>query len=70
MILIIILNDIQKKNPAFFPAKSATFGSKQCHQKDIFKLKPSLSTYMKIFPIFIIKLLENFFGFFLMSIYK
>ena len=44
-------NDIPKKTPAFFPAKSARSGSKECHQKDILKLKPNLS--MKILPTII-----------------
>ena len=50
MTLLTILNEIPKKTPAFFLAKSARFGSKKCHQKDISTINAQ-SIYAKIVSI-------------------
>ena len=50
MILLTILNEIPKKTPAFFLAKSARFGSKKWHQKDISTINAQ-SIYAKIVSI-------------------
>ena len=50
MTLLTILNEIPKKTPAFFLAKSARFGSKKWHQKDISTINAQ-STYAKIVSI-------------------
>ena len=50
MTLLTILNEIPKKTPAFFLAKSARFGSKKWHQKDISTINAQ-SIYAKIVSI-------------------